>query len=490
MQIFRTLAGYSLGRADIVRRAMSKKKADVMERERKIFIYGLTGDDGTVEVEGCVRRGVDEGVAKAIFHEMESFASYAFNKSHAAAYALVAYQTAWLKCHYPKEYMASLLTSVLDHTGKISTYIAECERLGIQVLPPHVNESGMDFTVVGANIRFGLLAVKNLGRGLIQNLERERTSGGIFQSYYQFCKRMLPLEMNRRALESLIKCGALDGLGEQYNRRQMLLSVGELMEHLDADRRKNLEGQIGFFDQPEGGTGTPEFLIAPQEEFSKIDLLAMEKEMIGICLSGHPTADYAEWYTQEGAVRIGDLLQDWQEHTHRFSDGQPVLLLGVLDAVRLKVTRKQSNMAFLTLEDMSGAVSVTVFPQVLSDYSNLIAQGRIVKIKGRLEFSDDREPKVICDAVSPAPDLGRLNGEGKKASRPGLYLKFASKDSEEYRKAMQYLAIFDGLTPLYLYFKDTKKLVGAPPRWYVQLNEPLLHALQNLLGEGNVAVVS
>ncbi len=494
MQIFRTLAGYSLGRADIVRRAMSKKKADVMERERKIFIYGLTNDDGSIEVEGCIRRGVDEGTAKAIFHEMESFASYAFNKSHAAAYAALSYQTAWLKCHYPKEYMASLLTSVLDNTSKVSTYISECERLKIQVLPPHVNESGTDFTVVGSNIRFGLLAVKNLGRGLIQNLERERKSGGIFQTYYQFCKRMLPLELNRRALESLIKCGALDGLEEQYNRRQMLLSVGDLMEHLDADRRRNLEGQIGFFDQPADHGGTPEFFIAPQQEFSKIDLLSMEKEITGICLSGHPTADYAKWYDQEGTVRIGSLVQDWQEHTHKFQDGQPVILLGVLAVVRLKVTRKQSNMAFLTLEDMSGAIDVTVFPQVLSEYAHLISEGRIVQMKGRLELADDREPKIICDTVSPAPSPDLLEEpsqtHGKKTARPGLYLKLPEKDSQEYRKAMQYLAIFDGLTPLYLYFKDTKKLVGAPPRLYVELNEPLLHALKNLLGDANVAVVS
>lgn len=494
MQIFRTLAGYSLGRADIVRRAMSKKKADVMERERQIFIYGLTNEDGAVEVEGCVRRGVDEGVAKAIFHEMESFASYAFNKSHAAAYATLSYQTAWLKCHYPKEYMASLLTSVLDHTEKIAGYISECEHLGIRVLPPHVNESGKDFTVVGSNIRFGLLAIKNLGRGLIQNLEQERQTSGLFQTYYQFCKRMLPRELNRRALESLIKCGALDGLGEHYNRRQMLLSVGELVEHLDSDRRRNLEGQIGFFDQQSDNPSAPEFFIAPQEEFSKVDLLAMEKELAGICLSGHPMSDYAAWYDQEGAIRIGSVIQSWQEHTNQFQDGQSVILMGVLAAVKLKVTRKQTNMAFLTLEDMSGSIEVTVFPQVLSDYGYRISEGRIVQMKGRLEFSDDREPKLICDMVSPAPDPDALvetpQTAEKKTSRPGLYLKIPEKGSHAHRKAMQYLAVFEGLTPLYLYFQDTRKLVQAPSHLYVELNEPLLHALKNLLGDANVAVVS
>ena len=237
------LAGYSLGRADIVRRAMSKKKADVMERERQIFVHGLVREDGTVEVEGCIRRGVDEKTALDIFREMESFSAYGFNKSHAAPYALVSYQTAWLKCHYPKEYMAALLTSVLDNTNKLVAYMAECSRLGIRVLPPHVNQSGLGFTVSGQNIRFGLLAVKNLGKGFLQHITLNREQAGPFRSFQDFCRRVYD-QLNRRALESLIKCGALDGLG--LNRRQMLENAGAILDYLEEDKRRNIEGQLGF----------------------------------------------------------------------------------------------------------------------------------------------------------------------------------------------------------------------------------------------------
>ena len=246
MQIFRDLAGYSLGRADIVRRAMSKKKHDVLNREHEVFLHGQRREDGSWEVEGCVNRGVDEATAEALFKEIQNFASYAFNKSHAAAYAVVAYQTAYLKYHYPCEYMAALLSSVLGWTGKVAEYIEECERLDISVLPPHVNYSENGFTVVGKSIRFGLLAVKNLGKGVILRMIAERKSGGDFTSFYNFCKRMFSRDMNRRAVESLIKSGALDGLGN--NRREMLLAVGPVLDGLEEDRRKNVEGQMGFFD--------------------------------------------------------------------------------------------------------------------------------------------------------------------------------------------------------------------------------------------------
>ncbi|MCI9576549.1 MAG: DNA polymerase III subunit alpha [Clostridiales bacterium] len=494
MQIFRTLAGYSLGRADIVRRAMSKKKADVMERERQIFIYGLTAEDGTVQVEGCVRRGVEEGVAKAIFHEMESFASYAFNKSHAAAYAALSYQTAWLKCHYPQEYMAALLTSVLDNTDKIATYITECMRLGIRVLPPHVNESGKDFTVVGKDIRFGLLAIKNLGRGFIQNLEQERESSGVFSSYYQFCKRMHPLEMNRRALESLIKSGALDGLEDHYNRRQMLSAVGEILDHLDADKRKNIDGQIGFFDIPDDPGTKQEFFIAPQQELSPSDKLAMEKETTGMYLSGHPMADYASWYDRLGTQKTGAILDDFREHEGNFHDGDSVTLFGILTSVKLKATRSNAMMAFLVIEDIWGSMEVLVFPQTLSAYSHLIAEGRVVQLVGRLSLSEEKAPKLICESVLlPPQDMEETDSHhspAKKASRPGLYVKVPAQGKREYQKAMQYLAIFDGATPLYLYFQDTKKLLQAPPELRVDVNEPLLNALKKLLGDENVVVVS
>ncbi|MEE0872143.1 MAG: DNA polymerase III subunit alpha, partial [Ruminococcus sp.] len=287
MQIFRELAGYSLGRADIVRRAMSKKKKDVMEREREIFIHGLTDENGGVIVEGCVRRGIGEAVAREIFAEMESFASYAFNKSHAAAYAAVSYKTAWLKCYYPKEYMAALLSSVLDNQNKLAEYIGECRRLGIEVLPPNVNESGQGFTVSGRNIRYGLLAVKNLGRQFISEIIRERRLKP-YSSLYDFCRRLYGKNMNSRAIESLIKCGAFDGMGA--NRRQLLTISKTVLDDAEYEARHRLNGQISIFDlaenKSESRVGEPE--LPPLEEFSRADLLQMENEIAGMYLSGHP----------------------------------------------------------------------------------------------------------------------------------------------------------------------------------------------------------
>lgn len=487
MQIFRSLAGYSLGRADIVRRAMSKKKADVMEKERQIFIYGLVNEDGTVEVDGCIRRGVDEETAKAIFGEMESFASYAFNKSHATAYALLAYQTAWLKCYYPQEYMAALLTSVLDNTNKLSAYIAECMRLGIRVLPPHVNLSRNGFTVDGKDIRFGLLAIRNLGKGFISGLLQERGQDGPFTSFYNFCKRMYGKDLNRRALESLVKCGALDNLG--YNRRQMLENVASVLESLEADRRRNVDGQLGFFDSLTTRSAEEEFVIGPMADLSMADKLAMEKEVTGMYLSGHPMAEYLPVYEQLHAAKIGELLD---EDADRYHDGDHVTLLGILTKVRLKVTKNNSTMAFVTIEDMFGSIEALVFPNTLTQYAALITEGNVVQMRGRVSMREDEETKLVCEQVLPAPEKGRVGNASppkRKAKRPGLYLKVPSKESPLYEKAKKYILVFDGPTPLYVYFEDTKKLMLAPTSMRVDVNDVLLRELGKVLGKANVAFV-
>ncbi len=353
MQIFRDLAGYSLGRADIVRRAMAKKKHDVLEREREVFIHGQLGEDGSVEIEGCLRRGVDQQTAQELFQEITNFASYAFNKPHAAGYAVVAYQTAYLKCHYPCEYMAALLSSVLGQTGKVAEYIEECSRLEIAVLPPHVNYSESGFTVVGKSIRFGLLAVKNLGRGVIARMVEERRGGGDFTSFYNFCKRMSGRDLNRRAIESLVKCGALDGLGN--NRREMLLSVERVLESLEADKRRNVEGQMGFFDTPDSaGGGEP--ALDKAEDFSQADKLNMEKEVTGMYLSGHPMSAYAGLYQEGGYARMDEILQSAGEQENaRYQDGQWVTVLGLVIGVRKKVTKSNSQMAFLPWRTCTGA---------------------------------------------------------------------------------------------------------------------------------------
>ena len=486
MQIFRDLAGYSLGRADIVRRAMAKKKHDVLEREREVFIHGQLGEDGSVEIEGCLRRGVDQQTAQELFQEITNFASYAFNKPHAAGYAVVAYQTAYLKCHYPCEYMAALLSSVLGQTGKVAEYIEECSRLEIAVLPPHVNYSESGFTVVGKSIRFGLLAVKNLGRGVIARMVEERRGGGDFTSFYNFCKRMSGRDLNRRAIESLVKCGALDGLGN--NRREMLLSVERVLESLEADKRRNVEGQMGFFDTPDSaGGGEP--ALDKAEDFSQADKLNMEKEVTGMYLSGHPMSAYAGLYQEGGYARMDEILQSAGEQENaRYQDGQWVTVLGLVTGVRKKVTKNNSQMAFLTLEDMYGALTILVFPKPLEQYGDLLAEGSVVEIQGKLSFTEDKAPELVCQSVSKPAEPASMGAPLGKQVRPGLYLRLQSQQDPRYEKAMKYIAVFDGgTTNLYLNFQDTGKLLRASAKHRVDMNRPLLRALQELLGKDNVA---
>ena len=486
MQIFRSLAGYSLGRADIVRRAMAKKKAKVMEEEKQVFIHGLTAPDGTVEVDGCIRRGVDEKTALEIFGEMESFAAYAFNKSHAAAYAVVAYQTAWLKCHYPREYLASLMTSVLSDNNKLSIYIAECLRLGIRVLPPHVNESRESFTVVGKDIRFGLLAVKNLGRSFIEKLVKEREESGKFTTFYSFCRRMFE-ELNRRALESLIKCGSLDNL--DCNRRQMLENADWVFSSIEEDKRKNLEGQMGFFgDSSVKESENGDFHFPPAEEYPKADLLAFEKEVTGMFLSGHPMAEYINAYKPLQAVRLGELLDPEKEEV--YPDGSRVNIMGIVSSHKTKITKSNETMAFLTLEDMFGSLEILVFPKILSQYGIYIKEGSTVFIKGRISRREDEDTKVICESASSipsTPEEGEKEIKKQQKKRPdGLYLKVPNENSPAYKRAKQLLAVFDGKDSVYIYMSDSGKMFKAPTSMCVDVNEVLLKELRRVLGERNV----
>lgn len=488
MQIFRELAGYSLGRADIVRRAMAKKKRDVLEKERQVFLHGQQREDGSWEVEGCLNRGIDKAVAEELFQEIESFASYAFNKSHAAAYAVVAYQTAYLKRHYPREYMASLLSSVLGWTGKVAEYMEECKRLRISVLPPHVNESSAGFTVVEGGIRFGLLAVKNLGRAVIVRMVEERRTAGPYTSFYNFCRRMSGKDLNRRAIESLIKCGALDGLGS--NRREMLLSLELVMDSLEADRRRNIEGQMGFFDGPDAEeAGEPHLQHA--EDFSTGDKLSMEKEVTGMYLSGHPMMDHAALYQTGAYARSDEIVRSATEETGEYRDGQRVQMLVMLTEARRKATKSGGTMAFLTMEDMYGSLTGLVFPKTLEEYGNLLQEGTVAEVSGRLSFTEDREPELMCERFSrpgmASSGAGQAAGPASSGSdRPGLFLKVDSREDPNYKKAMRYLAVFDGgTTDVYLFFRDTGKLMKAPARFRTEMNDVLLSALKRLLGGEN-----
>lgn len=492
MQIFRTLAGYSLGRADIVRRAMSKKKADVMEKERKIFIYGLVNDNGSVEVEGCIRRGIDEKTASEIFKEMESFASYAFNKSHATAYAYISYQTAFIKCKYPKEYMAALLTSVLDNVNKVPHYIAECERMNIKVLPPHVNYSESGFIVSDNSIRFGLLAIKNLGSTFIKSIINERSQNGPFDSFYDFCVRMYGKEINRKALESLIKCGAFDSLGA--NRNQMLLSIDNVISNIDYDKKKNIDGQLGFFDNANDSYDYKSSL-EDVEEFSITDLLSMEKEITGIYLSGHPMNEYAELYNDSKITRIIDIL----ENNNKYNDESKVTVLAIISQVRTKVTKSNLSMAFVNIEDISSSIEMIVFPKVFSECFGILSEGNIVKINGHLKIKDDEEPKLICDRIfdinSKENYLQIDNNEmdtkettKNQRSKIGLYIKVENNSCFEYERAKLLVSIFQGKMPVYFYFNDTKKLMLSPRTLWVDLNKPLIEELKNIIGNDNIVV--
>ncbi|MCQ2480454.1 MAG: DNA polymerase III subunit alpha, partial [Clostridia bacterium] len=345
MQIFRSLAGYSFGHADIVRRAMSKKKHAVMEKERESF------------VDGCIKNGISEINANDIFDDMSSFASYAFNKSHATAYAYVCYRTAYLKCHYPCQFMAALLSSVLDNSAKVAGYTNDCNRMGIKVLPPDVNESVDAFTVSDGNIRFGLLAVKNLGKGLISRIIYERQNGK-FTTFYNFCKRMQGTDLNRRALESLVKCGALDSLDQ--NRRTMLLGMNEILSSLDDSRRRNLEGQIGLFDTGVSSEPISEPTLKFIEEYPANELLSMEKETTGLFLSGHPMFAYTEKVKELKCADIGNLNSE----DGGFSDNDRVRIMGIITSVKKKITKNDTTMAYVTVEDTTGSIELLIFPKV------------------------------------------------------------------------------------------------------------------------------
>ncbi len=490
MQIFRSLAGYSLGRADIVRRAMSKKKKSVMEEERKVFIYGLEDENGNVTVDGCIRRGIPESTAKEIFAEMESFASYAFNKSHAACYAAISYRTAYLKCHYPCQYFSALLTSVLDNSGKVAVYTDECQRHGINVLPPHVNSSNIGFTVHNNEIRFGLMAIKNLGRGLIEKIVRERQNGR-FESFYSFCSRMYGTELNKRALESLIYCGALDGLGA--NRRQMMTASDTFLQYIHTHRSNSIDGQLDLFGMnTDDGTEFSEPELPSLSEFPYADLLEKEKQTTGIYLTGHPLSDYDDVIRQLHSDRISDILSN---DSGSYPDGKQTDILAVISKVKLKTTKNNQQMAFVEIEDRYGSIEMLVFPKTLNEYGGLIHEGNILRIFATVSSREEEDKKLLCNKVMTAPKhVGEIKepthpSPSKSPQKRGLYLRVPHENSTDYRRAIQVTDIFDGSTPLYIYFMETKTLRRAPSHMWVSLNDVMINELKKRIGSSNVAVV-
>ena len=482
MQICRELAGFSYGQADLVRRAMSKKKHDVMEKERQHFVHGNT--EPGHECAGCVANGISETVANAIFDDMSSFASYAFNKAHAAAYAVV-YQTAYLKRHYPREFMAALLTSVLDNTGKVIEYTAECQRMGIRVLPPDINASDAGFTVEGKDIRFGLLALKNVGRNLIATVVRER-SGTPYRSLYDFCKRLHGTEINRRAVESMIKSGAFDNL--EAKRRSMMDGVEGILKSVESEARRNLDGQIDLFGALDGEqeSGRNVYKLPDSgEEYPYDILLQMEKEVSGLYLSGHPLDHYRPVIEKVSTCRISELVG---ENAHAY-DEQNVTLVCTVVRTKTINTKAGGMMAFITVEDLSGSMEVLAFPKVLLAASEAVHDNAVVVIKGRVSYKEDEPSKLIADSIVDVeryePDKIKTD---IKSTKNGLWLKLSSMRSESFEETKNLLQIFEGNFPVYMYFEDTKQRMLAPKSLWCTQSDLLVSELERVLGAGNVKV--
>ena len=481
IEIFRRLGGYTMGQADNIRRAISKKKMKVIEAERKVFVYG----DAEKGIPGCVANGISESVAQSLYDEIVAFANYAFNKAHAVCYAVVSYQTAYLKCHYPKQYMAALMTSVLDSATKISGYIAECKELGIPVLPPDINRSEDHFSVEGDAIRFGLGAVKNVGHGLIRAVAAKREEGGPFKSLEDFIQRMGEGELNKRAVENFIKCGALDCFG---NHRSELLAVYDsMMDSISSSRKHNLEGQMGLFGMMEEEDAAMAIPIPKLPELNKADMMTMEKETTGIYLSGHPMDDYRRYLRNTHVVPIGALM----EAESRYQDNQIVSVAGIVQDVKMKTTRNNSMMAYVTVEDDTASIEMLAFSNVLNQFGGYLKENSAVVITGRLSIRDEKEPQIVINRARPITDFSEapenampVQPESPKVLSGTLYLKLAGENDPNYRKVRAIVNMFPGESVVKVFFADTRKMRGTQ----AALDSRMLRELETVLGKENVVV--
>ncbi len=490
MQIVRELAGYSFGRADLVRRAMSKKKISVMEKERQNFIYGITDENGVVEVNGAIRNGVDEKTASKIFDEMMDFASYAFNKSHAAAYAMIAYQTAWLKYYYFDLFMASILNSFLGNANKVSLYVHECRKNKIDVLPPDINESELKFTVVNGKIRFGLVAIKNVGENAVMEIIRERTKNGNFKSFIDFCERMDGKEISKRFVESLIKSGGFDSFGVY---RSKLMAVYErTLDGISQRKRHSLKGQLTIFEM-EGSkeeSATMQIDYPDLKEFPKNILLSMEKEMLGLYISGHPLTEFENEINRNVTIYSTDINDEVKDvvgetadmESKNLKDGMTAVVGGIILATKTKTTKSNNLMAFITLEDLYGSIEIIVFPTVYERYAALIKEENIVLVKGRISLKEDEAPKIICDDIKPIT---------KKMTKR-LYIKItgdkSKKEDYDEESLLSMLKYFNGKTPVCIYYEETNEKNYLEPEYWVSINEQLVTELNDRFGRDNVKV--
>ena len=480
IEIFRRLAGFSLGQADMIRRAMSKKKHKVIDAERVAFVHG----DESRGIDGAVKRGITEDIANSIYDEILDFASYAFNKAHAVSYAIVSYRTAYMKKHYPRQYMAALLSSVLDNSTKIAEYIAECREMGIRLLPPDVNESFADFSVSGNDIRFGLVAIKSIGRGFINELISRREEDGPFRSLEDFCRRMAGRELNRRAVENLIRAGAFDSMG--FKRKALLRVAGVMIDGIQQESRNNVEGQLNLFGEPDfEDAGAIRIKIPEVEEYTRAELLAMEKETAGLYLSGHPMDEYRAAVRRAGIVPIGAILTDSASESEKktYPDGAVVTVAGVVQSSRTRTTKSNTLMSYINLEDDTGAMELIAFQRALDTGSIYIKDNAPIIVRGRISMRDEKEPQLMADSIRPIADLGKLKPEPPRPNADSkLWVKLPGEDDPRLARIELILTMFPGQQQMIIYLEREKRRIGAK----CLIHPSLIAELKELCGDANV----
>lgn len=473
MQIVRDLGGYTLGRSDLVRRAMSKKKQAVMEKERANFVYGNEEES----VPGCVSRGIDEKTASGIYDTMMDFAKYAFNKSHAACYAVVAYQTAYLKYYYPVEFMAALMTSVIDNPKKVAEYILVCRNMGIEILPPDINEGESGFSVSGSSIRYALTAIKSVGRPVITAVVEERKERGPFLNLQDFVNRITDKDVNKRAVESFIKAGALDGLGG--TRKQFMSVFSQVMDRTQKDRKNNMAGQLSLFDIVEEEEKGLALKLPDVGEYPKEMKLAFEKEVLGIYVSGHPLEEYEASWRKKISNTTADFAYDEEVQGVRVKDGAKAVIGGLIAGKTIKYTKDNKIMAFLTIEDLVGTVEVIVFPKTYEQSASFLTEDAKVFVQGRISVEEDKDGKLICEKIVPFTELKKK-----------VWIKFP--DMEAYKAAeaglMDTLRESEGKDGIVIYIENPKAKKELPPNQNVEADESLVNRLQERFGRENVTV--
>ena len=474
MQIVRDLAGYTLGRSDLLRRAMSKKKAAVMEKERQNFVYG-NEEEG---VPGCIKNGIPENIANKIYDDMIDFAKYAFNKSHAAAYAVVAYQTAYLKCYYPLEFMAALITSVIDNSAKVSDYIAVCKTMGIKMLPPDINEGESGFTVSDGAIRYGLTALKSVGHNVIAAIVEERNLRGPYKNLTDFVERLSGKEVNKRTVESFIKAGAFDSFGA--NRRQLMNVYMQIMDSVNSEKKNSIPGQLSLFEfAEEEDKESFEIKLPDLPEFKKEELLAFEKEVIGVYVSGHPLEEYESKLKRCVSVSSKDFVLDENDECD-LKDGVSEIIGGMISQITVKSTKNNKMMAFINLEDMYGNVEIILFPREYEKFRTLLFADNKIIVRGRISLGDGEQAKIICEDIKYLEDIPSK-----------LWIKFDTMEQyiSEENNLYNILEASDGKDSVIIYISDEKKKKELPPSRNVKADPELIEKLRQIYGEANIKVV-